>query len=41
VWQTIEAGPPALRAAGEMHSTRADEPLVAMVVEVVQVPVDT
>lgn len=41
VWQTIEPGQAALWVAGEMHSTRADELLVAIVVEVVQVPVDT
>ena len=35
-WQTIEAGQAALWAAGEMHSIRADEPLVAIVVEVVR-----
>jgi quercetin dioxygenase-like cupin family protein len=40
VWQSIEAGQAALWAAGEIHTTRADEPLVAIVVEVSQVPAD-
>jgi len=38
VWHPIEAGQAALWAAGEEHTTRADEPLVAIVVETPQVP---
>jgi quercetin dioxygenase-like cupin family protein len=38
VWHPIEAGQAALWAAGEEHTTRADEPLVAIVVEAPQVP---
>ena len=38
VWQSIEAGQAALWMAGEEHTTRADEPLVAVVVEMSQVP---
>jgi quercetin dioxygenase-like cupin family protein len=34
VWQSVEAGQAVLWAAGEEHATRADEPLVAVVVEV-------
>jgi len=36
--QPIAAGQAALWVAGEEHTTRADEPLVAVVVEVSQVP---
>lgn len=36
VWYPIEAGEAALWAAGEEHTTRADEPLVAIVVETPQ-----
>jgi mannose-6-phosphate isomerase-like protein (cupin superfamily) len=38
VWHPIEAGQAALWTAGEEHTTRADEPLVAIVVETPQVP---
>ena len=38
LWQPIAAGQAALWVAGEEHTTRADEPLVAVVVEVSQVP---
>jgi quercetin dioxygenase-like cupin family protein len=38
VWQPIQAGQAALWVAGEMHTTRADEMLVAIVVEASQVP---
>ena len=40
VWQPVETGQAVLWTAGEEHVTRADEPLVAVVVEVSQVPVD-
>jgi mannose-6-phosphate isomerase-like protein (cupin superfamily) len=38
VWHPIEAGQAALWTDGEEHTTRADEPLVAIVVEAPQVP---
>jgi quercetin dioxygenase-like cupin family protein len=33
VWQPIAAGQAAIWSAGEQHSTRADEPVVAVVIE--------
>jgi mannose-6-phosphate isomerase-like protein (cupin superfamily) len=41
VWQPIEAGQAALWSAGEEHTTRAEEPLVAVVIEASQVPAPT
>ena len=35
-WQSVEAGQAVLWAAGEEHTTRADEPLVAIVIEASQ-----
>jgi quercetin dioxygenase-like cupin family protein len=37
VWQPVEAGQAVLWAAGEEHTTRADEQLIAIVIEVSQV----
>jgi quercetin dioxygenase-like cupin family protein len=39
VWHRIEAGQAALWTAGEVHTTRADEPLTAIVIEAPQVSV--
>jgi quercetin dioxygenase-like cupin family protein len=38
VWHPVEAGQAALWTAGEEHTTRADESLIAIVVEAPQVP---
>ena len=37
-WLPVEAGQAVLWAAGEEHTTRAEEPLVAVVIEAPQVP---